>query len=76
VGDFANNGRSLPEIDQISDIEILNGPASTLYGSDAIGGVVVIRAWDPAELVSQTSGNSFYKLRTGYDGKTTAKSLA
>jgi hemoglobin/transferrin/lactoferrin receptor protein len=28
-------------------IEVLNGPASTLYGSDALGGVVLMRTKDP-----------------------------
>ncbi|RKZ94639.1 MAG: hypothetical protein DRQ40_05440 [Gammaproteobacteria bacterium] len=69
IGSFSNSGRLLPEIDLIKHVEILNGPASTLYGSDAIGGVVAITTWDPAELVSQTDGNDFYKLRLGYEGK-------
>lgn len=69
IGAFSNSGRLLPEIDLIKHVEILNGPASTLYGSDAIGGVLAITTWDPAELVSQTEGNDFYKLRLGYEGK-------
>ncbi|RLA23029.1 MAG: hypothetical protein DRQ61_04900 [Gammaproteobacteria bacterium] len=69
VGAFSNSARVLPEIDLISHVEILNGPASTLYGSDAIGGVVAVRTWNPDELVSHTEGNDYYKLRIGYDGK-------
>ena len=69
IGSFSNSGKVLPEIDLIKQVEILNGPASTLYGSDAIGGVVAITTWDPTELVSQTDGNDFYKVRLGYEGK-------
>ena len=69
IGAFSNSGRLLPEIDLIKHVEILNGPASTLYGSDAIGGVVAISTWNPSDLVSQTDGNDFYKLRVGYEGK-------
>ncbi|MDX1507691.1 MAG: TonB-dependent receptor, partial [Woeseiaceae bacterium] len=35
----------------IRDIEVLHGPASALYGSSAIGGVVAIRTPDPAEVL-------------------------
>ena len=69
IGSFSNSGRLLPEIDLIKHVEILNGPASTLYGSNAIGGVVAITTWNPADLVSQTEGDSFYKLRSAYAGK-------
>ena len=69
TGAFSSSGRSLPEIDLIKHVEILNGPASTLYGSDALGGVVAVTTWDPADLVSQTPGDDFYKMRVGYEGK-------
>jgi len=69
IGHFGNSGKMLPELDLIKQVEILQGPASTLYGSDAIGGVVAFETWDPSDLVSQTKGNDFYKLRLGYEGK-------
>ena len=69
IGSFSNSGRVLPEIDLIKNVEILNGPASTLYGSDAIGGVLAVTTWNPVDLVNQTEGDDFYKVRLGYDGK-------
>ena len=69
VGHFGNSGKLLPELDLIKQVEILKGPASTLYGSDAIGGVVSFETWDPSDLVSQTKGDDFYKLRVGYEGE-------
>ncbi len=48
-------------LDAIGHIEILRGTGSTLYGSDAIGGVVnVLTRIDPSpELVLQAGGGSF-----------------
>lgn len=51
VGNFADSGRLVVDPAIVSRIEILRGPASVLYGSDAIGGVVVISSVDPHELV-------------------------
>ena len=48
-------------LDAIRQIEILRGTGSTLYGSDAVGGVVNVltRVADPAELVFRGSVGSF-----------------
>jgi len=52
--------------DQIEKIEVLRGPQSTLYGSDAIGGVINIRtkrgAGDPSSFVDLEAG-SFNTIR-------------
>ncbi|MBT8448916.1 MAG: TonB-dependent receptor, partial [Gammaproteobacteria bacterium] len=76
IGAFANSSRSLPEIDLIKEVEILNGPASTFYGSDAIGGVISVVTWAPEDLVKLTDSDSFYKLRLGYDGKNSSQVLS
>jgi len=52
VGNFADSGRLALDPAIVSRIEILRGPASVLYGSDAIGGVIVITSVDPQELVA------------------------
>ncbi|MEZ5472166.1 MAG: TonB-dependent hemoglobin/transferrin/lactoferrin family receptor [Marinicella sp.] len=64
---FATSG--FPEIDLIQNIEILKGPASTLYGSDALGGVVAINTWDPDVLLANHDDENWTRLRLGYDGK-------
>ena len=48
-------------LDAISQVEVLHGTGSTLYGSDAVGGVVNVltRVADPAELVFRGSVGSF-----------------
>ncbi len=39
---FDPNAAFMPSVDQIERVEVIRGPASVLYGSDAIGGVVNI----------------------------------
>ena len=48
VGQFASAGRDLVELGVIDHVEILRGPASTLYGSKALAGVVAYYTLDPA----------------------------
>ncbi|GAB2997186.1 sugar transporter [Arenimonas maotaiensis] len=48
VGQFASAGRDLVELGVIDRVEILRGPASTLYGSKALAGVVAYHTLDPA----------------------------
>ena len=50
VGSFSNATRDFVNAGLIKRIEVLHGPASALYGSSAIGGVVAARTPDPADL--------------------------
>ena len=68
VGSFADSGRALVETDRIKRVEVLYGPASALYGSNALGGVVAITTWDPADLLARTAGTYWLGLRGGYQG--------
>lgn len=52
VGQFAAAGRDMVELDIVQRVEILRGPASTLYGSDALAGVVAYRTRDPRDLLA------------------------
>lgn len=42
VVDFAGVSMSLVDVNEIERVEVLNGPSSVLYGSDAMGGVINI----------------------------------
>jgi hemoglobin/transferrin/lactoferrin receptor protein len=56
VGSFSNATRDFVNAGLIQRIEVLHGPASALYGSSAIGGVVAIRTPDPGDLTGRGSG--------------------
>lgn len=49
VDSFSNAGQDYLIPDAISRVEILHGPASTLFGSDALGGVIAVLTRDPEE---------------------------
>lgn len=62
IGSFSSAGRGVIETAFLSRMEMLRGPASTLYGSDALAGVVSLRTLTPQELL-ETSQNDI-GLRT------------
>ncbi|MDQ3278512.1 MAG: TonB-dependent receptor [Bacteroidota bacterium] len=54
-------------------VEVLYGPASTLYGSDALGGVILLRTKSPKFSTSDglfTTGSAFVRYSTANDEKT------
>lgn len=51
VGNFSDTGRGLSELGLISRVEVLRGPASTLYGSKALGGVVAFSMLDIDDVI-------------------------
>jgi len=59
VGSFANATRDFVDAGFVQRAEVLHGPASALYGSAAIGGVVALRTPDPSDLAgaSRFGGN-------------------
>lgn len=51
VGSYADSGRDYAELGLVRRLEVLRGPASNLYGSKAVGGVVAIDTLAPADLL-------------------------
>jgi hemoglobin/transferrin/lactoferrin receptor protein len=66
VGSYSNSGRNMIDPDLIKQVEILRGPASSIYGSDAIGGVISYITKKPSDLLSQTDKDVYLGLKTGY----------
>lgn len=66
VGSYSNSGRNYVDPELIKQVEILRGPASSIYGSDAIGGVVSFVTKKPNDLLSQTDKDIYIGLKTGY----------
>lgn len=68
IGAYANADRVLVEPDRVKRIEVLHGPASVMYGSGALGGVLAISTWDPADLLAVTDRPATGIVRGGYQG--------
>ena len=58
IGSFSNSARDGIDLDLLKRVEIVRGSASSLYGSDAIGGVVALTTKDPSDLLRDD--RSFY----------------
>ncbi len=66
-GDYVNSRRDYIDLDTVKQVEIIRGPASSLYGSDAIGGAVSFITKDAGDYLDE--GDDVYlRLKTGYDG--------
>ncbi len=79
VGNFANAIRDLTDVGLIDRIEVLHGPASALYGSSALGGVVSFRTPDPASLQAGDGGPGLFvsqALRSDDDSRHTLGAAA
>jgi len=51
IGSFSNASRNPFDLGLISRIEVLRGPGSALYGSDALAGVMAMTTLDPEDLL-------------------------
>lgn len=58
--------RDFVDFDQLKQVEIVRGPASALYGSDAIGGVVSYVTKDPADYLAPGK-DWFLSGKAGFD---------
>ena len=47
-------------MDQLKQVEVIRGPGSALYGSQAIGGVVAMETKDPSDLSGTGHADSAY----------------
>ncbi len=65
IGNFSNTGRQFADLAVVDRIELLRGPGSALYGSDAIAGVIAITTIDPSDLLDQDRDLAF-RARAGY----------
>jgi len=65
VGRFSSASRNQFDLALLKRIEILRGPGSALYGSDALGGVVALSTVDPADFLTGPS-NIGGEARGGY----------
>lgn len=64
-GPFLSARRDFVDVDSLARAEIARGPISSLYGSDALGGVVALTTLGPRDLIT-ASDPLAGTLRTGY----------
>src|SRR5690606_26004057 len=62
----ASYGKDAFEVDDLKAVEIIRGPASVLYGADAMGGAVILRSKDPQDYLADGQ-NSALSLRSSYN---------
>ncbi|MCG6872708.1 MAG: TonB-dependent receptor [Gammaproteobacteria bacterium] len=67
IGSYSQAGREIVDPELVDRVEILRGPASSLFGSKAIGGVVAFLTKDPEDLLARGSGNTYLGLRSQYN---------
>ncbi|MEO0841697.1 MAG: TonB-dependent hemoglobin/transferrin/lactoferrin family receptor [Cyanobacteria bacterium J06643_5] len=64
---YFSRSRNFFDLDTLKRAEIIRGPASTLYGSDALGGAVSFITKDPEDYLLQADGPSFGSVKYTYD---------
>lgn len=67
IGSYSNANRNFVDLDTVKRVEILRGPASALYGSDALGGVVAFVTKDPSDYL-KAGKDAYFGLKFGYAG--------
>lgn len=58
-------GRNYFDMESIQQVEIAKGAASSLYGSDGLGGIVVITTKDPSDYLD--NADSFLQLHSSFN---------
>ena len=61
--------RDFFDFDTLKRVEIIRGPASALYGSDAIGGVVSYVTKDPSDYLNLVKKDTYASAKLGYDSQ-------
>lgn len=69
---FLRSQRNFIDLETIKVVEVLKGPASTVHGSDAIGGVVAFVTKDPADFLHPEGNDAYASLKGGYSSADSA----
>src|SRR5690606_26491018 len=57
IGSLSNAGRDFVDPDTLQRVEVVRGPTRSLYGADALGGVVACITQDPADYLDAGKHN-------------------
>ncbi|MEO1621170.1 MAG: TonB-dependent receptor plug domain-containing protein, partial [Cyanobacteria bacterium J06632_3] len=69
VGQGFNVGRDYFDLEILRTAEFIRGPASTLYGSDALGGAVSYFTLDPTGLIDAAGTNSATAISSNFNSE-------
>lgn len=65
---FLSSSRHFIDLNTLKQVEVIPGPASSLYGSDALGGVVSYTTKEAADLLADDANGLAGHAKLGYDG--------
>ena len=65
-GSYLSANRNFVDLDTLKQVEIVRGPASSLYGSDALGGVVAFVTKDPSDYLKEGK-DAYFGLKFGFE---------
>lgn len=68
IGSFSNANRNFVDLDTLKRVEVVRGPSSALYGSDALGGTVSFITKDPSDYL-RGDDRAYLGLKFGYRGE-------
>ena len=66
IGSFSDANRNFVDLDTLKRAEVVRGPGSSLYGSDALGGVVSFITRDPSDYLAEDT-DVYFGARLGYE---------
>lgn len=79
-GEYIRSQRNFIDVETLKAVEVVKGPASSLYGSDAIGGIVAFETKDPSDLLKGSGDETAASVKAAYssanEGFTETLSLA
>lgn len=67
IGSFSSANRNFVDLDTLKRVEVVRGPGSALYGSDALGGVVAFATKDPSDYLEEGK-DAYFGFKLGYEG--------
>ena len=65
IGSFSSANRNFVDLDTLKRVEVVRGPTSSLYGSDALGGVVSFVTKDPSDYLA-VGRDAYLGTRIGF----------
>ncbi len=66
IGSFSNASRNFVDLDTLKRVEVVRGPTSSLYGSDALGGVVSFLTKDPSDYLKDGK-DAYFDFKLGFE---------